>query len=37
MGFLIDPAGRIRIVFDAIQDADSVVEKLREDPDFFGG
>ena len=35
MGFLIDPAGRIRVVFDTIDDTKRMVEKLRENPDFF--
>lgn len=35
MAFLIDPAGRIRVVFDALEDADSVAKMLREDRSFF--
>lgn len=33
--FLIDPDGRIRVVFDALEDADSVEKMLREDRGFF--
>ena len=35
MAFLIDPAGRIRVVFDALEDADSVAKMIREDRKFF--
>jgi len=35
MAFLIDPGGRIRVVFDALEDSDSVAKMLREDPEFF--
>ena len=35
MAFLIDPAGRIRVVFDALEDADSVAKMSREDRKFF--
>ncbi|MCH2170272.1 SCO family protein [Myxococcota bacterium] len=35
MAFLIDPAGRIRVVFDALEDADSMATMLRENHSFF--
>lgn len=33
--FLIDPEGRIRIMFDAVDDADSVVELFRGNKELF--
>jgi len=35
MAFLIDPDGRIRVVFDALEDADAVAKMLREKRSFF--
>jgi len=35
MAFLIDPVGRIRVVFDALEDAGSVAKMLREDRSLF--
>ena len=35
MAFLIDPAGRIRVLFDALKDGDSVAKMLREEPGLF--
>jgi len=35
MAFLIDPEGRIRVVFDALEDSDSAAQMLREDQVFF--
>ena len=33
--FLIDPDGRIRVMFDAVQDAISVAKMFQEDREFF--
>ena len=33
--FLIDPDGRIRVVFDALEDADSIAKMLRDNQGFF--
>jgi len=33
--FLVDPDGRIRVVFDALKDSDSIAEMLRGNQEFF--
>jgi len=33
--FLIDPNGKIRVVFDALEDVDAAAQMLREKQDFF--
>ena len=33
--FFIDPAGRIRLVFDALEDVSSAEKMLRENQAFF--
>ncbi|SFP85914.1 protein SCO1/2 [Nitrosomonas cryotolerans] len=33
--FLVDPEGKIRILFDALEDADDIAKMLHENPAFF--